>query len=650
MTRAVPGWLEANQRRLSAELSRVCAIIARKAAVDAEASAAVPTREAVLDATPMPGPSSIDQVCELFQLSPFERDLLLLCAGIEMSSELASLVGLLQGDDRRPYASFGLALAALPEAHWSAITPDGALRAFRLLEVDAQDSLTRAALRIDERILHHLAGACGVDQRLHGCVKKLETVDEVLPPSLEVLASRLVLVWRGPMAGGEQVQISGVDPKARRMVVLAACRRLELEVHILSAGDLPSALGDRQLLGELWRREAMLGAGVLLVECEDDQEQRALTAFASHTGGRVAFSTREPLRLADEMVQIDVRPLSTPEQRTLWTSALGPRAEAANSTIERVISQFQMGPQAIRSVGATVRQQLEVTPGYGVDLLLWEACRVQAREHLDSLAERLVPSAKFEDLVLPQAQIDTLAEIVAHVRWRTRVYESWGFGRASGRGLGISALFAGVSGTGKTMAAEVLAHALKLDLYRIDLSQIVSKFIGETEKNLRRIFDAAEQSGAVLLFDEADALFGKRSEVKDSHDRYANIEVSYLLQRMESYRGLAVLTTNLKGSLDSAFVRRLRFIVQFPFPDAVQRREIWRRIFPTDLPTLGIELDKVARLGVAGGNIRNIALNAAFLAADTNQPVTMDLLVRAARSEYAKMEKTLSESEIGGWV
>jgi SpoVK/Ycf46/Vps4 family AAA+-type ATPase len=230
------------------------------------------------------------------------------------------------------------------------------------------------------------------------------------------------------------------------------------------------------------------------------------------------------------------------------------------------------------------------------------------------------------------------------------VHDAWGFAGQSNRGLGISALFAGSSGTGKTMSAEVLAGALELDLYRIDLSSVVSKYIGETEKNLRRIFDAADGGGVILLFDEADALFGKRSEVKDSHDRYANIEVSYLLQRMESYRGLAILTTNMRSALDVAFMRRIRFIVQFPFPDAAQRAQIWRKVFPRDTPTLGLDVERLAQLSVAGGSIRNVALNAAFLAADTNEPVGMSHVLRAARSEYAKLEKALTDTEVAGWV
>jgi SpoVK/Ycf46/Vps4 family AAA+-type ATPase len=214
----------------------------------------------------------------------------------------------------------------------------------------------------------------------------------------------------------------------------------------------------------------------------------------------------------------------------------------------------------------------------------------------------------------------------------------------------VAGLFWGVSGTGKTLAAEVLARELHLDLYRVDLSQVVSKYIGETEKNLRRIFDAAEAGGAILLFDEADALFGRRSEVKDSHDRYANIEVSYLLQRMETYRSLAILTTNLKDALDQAFLRRLRFVVQFSFPDAAARADIWRRIFPPQVPTSGLAVDRLARLAVAGGTIRNIALSAAFLAAEDGTPVGMEHLLAATRTEYLKLGKALTDAEVAGWT
>jgi SpoVK/Ycf46/Vps4 family AAA+-type ATPase len=237
-----------------------------------------------------------------------------------------------------------------------------------------------------------------------------------------------------------------------------------------------------------------------------------------------------------------------------------------------------------------------------------------------------------------------------HTRHRLTVHYDWGFAGKSARGLGIAALFWGDSGTGKTLAAEVLAHELDLALYRIDLSAVVSKYIGETEKNLRRVFDAAEDAGAILLFDEADALFGKRSEVKDSHDRYANIEVSYLLQRMEAYSGLAILTTNHKTALDPAFQRRLRFVVHFPFPDQAQRAAIWRTAFPPGAPLDRIDYDKLARLNVAGGTIRNIALSAAFFAAEANLPLGMGQLLRSVHFEAAKRDTPLSDAETRGWI
>jgi len=230
------------------------------------------------------------------------------------------------------------------------------------------------------------------------------------------------------------------------------------------------------------------------------------------------------------------------------------------------------------------------------------------------------------------------------------VYETWGFAEKGRRGLGVSALFTGASGTGKTMAAEALARELRLDLYRIDLSAVVSKFIGETEKNLKQVFDGAEEGGALLLFDEADALFGKRSEVRDSHDRYANIEVGYLLQRIEAYQGLAVLTTNLKSAIDTAFQRRLRFTVHFPFPDAALREAIWKTVFPTATPTQDLDHKKLAQLNMTGGNIRNIAVNAAFLAAGAGTPVHMANLMEAAKLEALKIERPLSDAETRGWV
>jgi SpoVK/Ycf46/Vps4 family AAA+-type ATPase len=274
--------------------------------------------------------------------------------------------------------------------------------------------------------------------------------------------------------------------------------------------------------------------------------------------------------------------------------------------------------------------------------------RRSSRGRLDTLAQRIDSEAGWEDLVVPPQTLELLRTLTIQARHRATVYETWGFASRSRRGLGLSALFSGPSGVGKTLAAEVVANELELDLYKIDLSQMVSKYIGETEKNLARVFDAAEAGGVVLLFDEADALFGHRSEVKDSHDRYANIEVSYLLQRMEAFRGIAVLTTNQKSALDSAFMRRIRFVVQFPHPDSGHRALLWKKAFPAAAALANLDIERLARLNLSGGNIRSVALNAAFLAAESREPVGMHHVMQAARAEYLKLERPFSLAEFGG--
>ena len=316
-------------------------------------------------------------------------------------------------------------------------------------------------------------------------------------------------------------------------------------------------------------------------------------------------------------------------------TALGEEAPGLAST-------FELGTTQISALARQARVEDLSGPA------LWRRARRAARPALEPLARRIDVRGRREHLVVSAEADRLLRELTDQVRHRLTVYQRWGFAARSARGLGIAALFHGQSGTGKTLAAEVVASELGVDLFRVDVSAVVSKYIGETEKNLRRIFDGADGSGAVLLFDEADALFGKRTEVRDSHDRYANVEVGYLLQRLEAYRGLAVLTTNMRGAIDDAFLRRIRFIVPFEFPDAAERRQIWSRVFPEDLPTAQLDLDRLAALPVSGGSIRNIALNAAFLAASGGAPVCMRHLSRAARMELDKLGRP-APAALRGW-
>jgi hypothetical protein len=604
-------------------------------------------------------PFAIDALTNAFGLSAFERAILFLCAGVELDSTLSSLCAAAQGQPARAYPTFSLALAVLPEAHWSALSPEAPLRRWRLIELGVGPALTVAPLRIDECVLHYLTGVSHLDERLAVLVEMLgPKAPTVLAPSHAAVAERVVTAWTASRGQRRMpaIQLCGPDSKDRRAVAAAVAAKLGLHVAALPAHMIPTNSGELDTLARLCEREAVLGATVLLVECDeagpgqDPLPSRYVARFIERLDAPVMLSERDPRRIAHrDVVRFDVLHPTAPEQRAAWRASLGSAVEADESIIDAITAQFCLALPAICSAAAEAIALNDGKGPEGLAHMAWNLCRSQSRTCLEDLAQRIDPTAGWDDLILPAPQAEAVRRIALHLRHRTTVYDRWGFAAKSLRGLGTSALFAGASGTGKTMAAEVLANELRLDLYRIDLSCVVSKYIGETEKNLRRVFDAAESGGAILLFDEADALFGKRSEVKDSHDRYANIEVSYLLQRMESYRGLAILTTNLKSALDAAFLRRLRFVVQFPFPDAPHRAEIWRRIFPRTTPTEGLDWAKLAKLNVPGGNIRNIAMNAAFYAADENKPVRMHHLLEAARIEYAKLERPLTDYEIGGW-
>jgi hypothetical protein len=630
----VTDWVAHNQRMLMAAVRRVRGAIERHGGGDAEPAGEPP------DLTG----TALGAVVQAFGLTHFERDVLVLCAGVELDSAMAPACAAAQDDAARAYPTFGLALAALAERLW------------RLVEVEPSRTLTRAPLRIDERVLHYLAGVDGVDERIAAVVEPVSPAG-ALPPSQQRLAERLAAHLRtGAGSVGAFAQLSGADRAAKRAVAAAACSALATPLVALTVEAAPTAPAEQDALLREWRREVALGGRALLVDGDgldgaDPARTAAVARFVDRLAGAVLLSVRDPLPALERSgLRLEVGKPTTAEQQALWRAALGEAGARLNGRTDELLTQFDLDAAAIASAISDATAAPAPAGGEPFHERLWDACRRQTRPKLDDLAQRLTPAAGWDDLVLPEPQRATLREIAAHVRARTRVYEHWGFAARSSRGLGIAALFSGASGTGKTMAAEVLAGELRLDLYRIDLSAVVSKYIGETEKNLRRLFDAAEGTGAILLFDEADALFGKRTEIRDSHDRYANIEIAYLLQRIESYRGLAILTTNLRNAIDSAFLRRIRFVVQFPFPDAEQRLEIWRRLFPDRVPLEDVEFRELARLSIAGGNIRNIGLNAAFLAADAGDPVRMEHLMRAAYSEYAKLEQPLSEAELRGWT
>lgn len=611
------------------------------------------------------GWSSLDRLCAIFNLSSFEQNLLLLCAGVELDASFSILCAAACGNEQRNFPTFGLAMTVLEGLHWSAFTPTGGLRRWGLIEVGSGSDLMSSPLRIDERILHYLIGVQHLDERLLGMLEPVRITENLVPSHVK-LTEQMTAAWWVDVYDFLKLpilQLCGNEVASKRPIAAVACDCLQQNLYAIAAHSLPTSSSELHKFKQLWEREVLLANCALLIDCDDVEgmdanKESTITYLCEWMRSPIIITTteRRRSRLRPALV-FDIERPTTPEQYTIWEQALNGTLESADIEVSNLVSQFNLSVPVIQATCSQVSvqwQQAQESQTKEVEdnfhHMLWDSCRAQARPKLDDLAQRIDSVAKWEDLVLPQPQLKVLKDVALQVKQRAKVYDLWGFGGKSKRGLGISALFAGLSGTGKTMAAEVLAGELRLDLYRIDLSAVISKYIGETEKNLGRVFDAAEMGGVILLFDEADALFGKRTEVNDSNDRHANVEVSYLLQRMESYRGLSVLTTNLKSTLDQAFLRRIRFIMEFPFPDSIQRAEIWRRIFPKKTPRENLDYQKLGRLNVAGGNIRSIAMNAAFLAADAGSAVTMNCILKAAKSEYIKLERTLTDTEVKGWV
>ena len=595
------------------------------------ADAAVALRAAALT-TPL------ERLTQRFGLTGFERDLLLLAAGYELDRELRELL-------QQP-PSFSLALAWLPDAHWDAIAPQRPLRYWRLLERPAEAALLEAPLRIDERILHCLTGVAAVDERLLG-LASFRAASGRDDPAARHAAAMLA----SADADGDCAPLVWIDGKGEVVelttIAIDAAHAAGSAALLVSLADVPADPRDRAELARRLDREALLaGAAIVLAHdgasepaAEATRQARALIeAIASPVLACGRFDSAALHDIADRRlrrVQADA---------AAWPQGAAARARPAtggelDDAVRRAALQFRVSQRVLDDCLDRIDPAaIEPTADQ-----LWRLLREASRGGLDQLAQRVDARTGLADIVLPPSQQSQLLEIAAQLRNRHTVYQDWGFGERGERGLGIAALFSGESGTGKTMAAEAIANHVGLDLYRIDLAHTVSKYIGETEKNLARIFDAAEASGAVLLFDEADALFGKRSEVKDSHDRYANIEVAYLLQRIEAYSGLAILTTNLKSSLDRAFQRRIRFIVNFPFPDEAARRVLWQRQWPERAPLGDVDAEALARLPLAGGHIRSVALNAAFLAAEAGEAIAMKHIELATQREAAKLERSLPD-------
>ncbi|MGV0025335.1 ATP-binding protein [Phormidesmis priestleyi] len=614
---------------------------------------------------------------ETFELSTFDLSVVLLALAPEIDLRYERIYAYLQDDVTRKHPCVDLALNLLCPSvevkmqqrdRFAASAP---LMRHRLLDLIAdstqvQPPLLSHALKLDEQVIRFLLGQQGLDSRLTFCqlVQPTRSLEE-LPLEL-AFKQALQQIARQATSQPLRLYFQGVHATEKRQTAEALSYDLNATLLMVELQAI-EATADFEQTFHLLCREAQFQAAILYLDRRggsgEDREkaiEQAFTVFSHYPVSVILAGTQSWSRSGcpTRFIPVSFPSLNFAQRRTCWNTHLTTLgSELVDQELDALADRFRLTPEQIadsvnmahhhaRWRAAMQSNQASPSPQPTLDEIFM-AARAQASDQLESLTRKISPRYTWDDIVLPPDQQSRLKEICSHIQYRQLVYGEWGFDRKLSLGKGLNVLFSGSPGTGKTMAAEVIANELRLDLYQIDLSQIVSKYIGETEKNLNRIFTSAESANAILLFDEADSLFGKRSEVKDAHDRYANLEVSYLLQKMEEYEGITILTTNLVQNLDEAFTRRLRFIIEFPFPDREHRLSIWKGMFPAETPIApDLDFGSIAQqFKLAGGNIRNIALGAAFLAAESGQRVSMAHLLQATRREFQKMGRLVSEEE-----
>ena len=604
----------------------------------------------------------------LLALEQLDVDILLAALAPDLDPRYERIYAFLQDDITRKRPTVGLLVRLLSDA----VDEEAAVRArfhpeaplFRngLLAFDpgsADAPLLGTAPRPDERVVAYLLGIDAIDGRLLG-----HTCFESDPEPSSFSAAAATLVVDAARAGAGLIGLRGAASVGKRDAARLFARSVGLN---LLRVDVPALLAcpacaPPQAVRLIFREALLLSAAVYWVRADrlwadGDLEAATLRTLEGELarspipvvlGGDAAWEP-PPVVAERPLLPVVVGLPTLAEREVGWRRELGPDVSAElDGPVRSVAGAFRLTSSQIADAVRVARTLAAVDAGRPLDAGdLFAGGRAVSGRRLATLGQRIEPSADWNQLVLPEDSLAQLRELCATVRHRDRVLEEWGFGRRLSGGKGVTALFSGTSGTGKTMAAEVVAQELHLSLFRIDLAGVVSKWIGETEKNLDRVFEAAWDSNAILFFDEADALFGKRSEVKDSHDRYANLEISYLLQKMESYEGLAVLATNMRQQIDDAFLRRLTFNVLFPLPEESERARIWAAVWPAELPRADdVDFAALARIRLAGGNIKNVVMAGAHLAAPERRPVRLDDLVHGIRREYQKLGKQVAAGDI----
>lgn len=609
----------------------------------------------------------LQTLLELFHLTPFELDALLICLAPELDLRYEKLYSYLHDDVTRKRPTVDLVMRLLCyslEEKFEArkyFTSTAPLISNRLLSFTGDDQLPllSKALKVDEKVISFLLGTDEIDQRIRNFATLIEpkrSFDDIISIEnhknalmelikiLSITKTQAMFFFQGPYGTG------------KKMTAEAVCRELGIPLLVVDSKGLKG--GESLETLKLILREAMLQGSSLyfegfdaLLEKDSGASVPDLLRYMDSFPNLIFFSgeiTLEPKGTIKNhsFIRIDYSLPSFTLRKLLWKSFMD--GHSSDVDIDALAIKFKFSGGQIRDAIFTAQNAASAKGKSELSMEdLYQGCRVQSNNNLSLMARKIDPRYAWEDIILPEDAKKQLKEVAGHIKYRGVVYADWGFDRKLSLGKGLNILFSGPSGTGKTMAAEIIAREVELDLYKIDLSNVVSKYIGETEKNLSKIFKEAGTSNAILFFDEADALFGKRSEVKDAHDRYANIEIGYLLQKMEEYDGVVILATNLSKNIDDAFLRRMQIVIEFPFPDETQRKLIWAGIFPKDAP-IAADIDYKflsEKLKLAGGNIKNIALTAAFYAAENSRGIGMHHIMQASRREYQKIGKPFLKAD-----
>ena len=630
--------------------------------------------------------SRICHLTDTFQLSDFEQLVVCLCVAPEVDQRYGVLFGYLQDDATTRLPTLGLAMTLFshqtdkgldPKVFWPGISN---LITHRLLATGQSGhggnvSRLDRVLRLEERVLDFLFGSDVVDPSIQYIV----SIEKIFRNSIPFIAPQGVLdamervsterLSRLSRHESVVIQLVGQQGTGKRTAAISLLNHSNNHLLVADLKQLSNPERVPRDLISVIKREAKLqradvywanfdvlfDSGVrhenVYLDFQDYVVPEVGTTFIASTKRWYPSITANKW----DLLTVEIPAPAFPERLRIWQSHLRSLGVDSNvQTLSDVASKFDLtGFQIQAATKFAFHESLgrwldgdEIPSPY-----LLEAARRHSNTRIEQVAQVILTRHRWEDLVLPVQQKEVLGEICSRFNNAHVVYDDWGFLSGSLRGRGLNILFAGPSGTGKTMSAEVIAGELGIDLYKIDLSTVVSKYIGETEKNLDVVFREAEGSNAILLFDEADSIFGKRSEVKDAHDRYANLEVSYLLQKMEEYRGIAILTTNFRRNMDDAFLRRMHCSLEFPFPDGGDRYEIWQRSIPSEAPTHpDLDLRFMAKqFKFTGGSIKNVAVGAAFYAAESSSPIRMEHVIKATKREFQKLGRMLTESDFGSY-